>query len=692
MKYASLIFIAVLLNLTKLQAQVTLYIPPFASLRIDTTIWEVPLCEPSFINVWQFPDRNVNVFLRNKMSKKTISFKPGFFRSYQSRSEFEKNKKPTVLDGIFADFDKPSKFFFYVDSMSFLSVSFDLADPHFVEENLQVLGGLKQMDVHEFDSMAGYPLSPNCNEDSLKSLRLKQIARFIKADLSITPESVKKMLLRDKEIGFTFIQWQREMSRIGRLDAPECEAVFMQSEKFVLRKKAFGWMMKFNSDFHIDDREERESILKRYARLNYGARASVQHVWQNEFFFWIFPDENIISVRAYHSDNEHCVSHKVDVPMGSRKLVDASERVLRNLTFCIDMYSLEKEILVMNLLKCDTNGDRLFNQFSDRYLLCSDCSMNEPVHFVSPTFSSGDLFVEGCYDGMSEEEFSYLAERTMSGKPLDENGGRSLIMAVSPESRNLSAYNSKLRVYRTPMIVADYNKNGYAEFIDVYIRNGTIIYCTFYELTDQTVVNINPTTEMQNALYRHRVVKEFLQHSTFQDLITADEVLESQLATLNFKNIEQGKWHHLSKSFLDGDGVSIATTSASSAVITSGDYGYGVGNSRQTYSTFDDEGDIKFSENCAWEYPGGIRALTADIKQKMPNSVVAELKSEWDVKIGFEVENGKMKVTYIKGKNKSYNELVPALNKNLWDLKLFQCNSFLNGYTEIKYVVEVNLD
>lgn len=523
MKKLILIFAVMLMSMIA-AAQTDCYILGGGHFKPDTAVWSFNSSTPSLLRAAGYFN-NQSDTIKHKKEKMWIAFEPVFFPADSGKVMLEQlTAYPLVYSKIYK-IGYTGAYYAYIfptSSTSLLRLNFFIGTQGLDHPDLVALfETLTPMSSAAMDHLAGYPLAEKVNSDSLFQMRKKEFEQYYRGDLNTV--YAEHLYLLDQYIDFSFSKWEAAMAKDAVKDYSDCE---MALSRRIATPANIAWLSMF-SPKSVNFNDGLKDLRKKFHRLPQGRHeifgATEGDGERGEVFISYPQVGEEIKFHSFQIVDNGCVESSFTLKPG----VHYTDELFLANPFFEEEGRLNTEICEVNEWVENTEflfelkRDTLIEQaasftFSDYYLLSADHYSEKPISFKSPVMKGVTLFMEAVLD----ESYS----RTYRSAVREYLSGEVNIIDIPVEFR-VKAYHTDYRenvpvaqrMYRSPILITDLNKNGMLEYLDVFIQSGGIVQTTIYEKDSLRIRPIVMTGDMMKELYQIPLLQGLMILSTQPD-------------------------------------------------------------------------------------------------------------------------------------------------------------------------------
>ncbi len=484
----------------------TFYALPVARMQLDTTVWRFNSYAPNFMQLSGY-FLNQKQLLEHKQLGLKFSVEAVPWDSTQhfakSSNDFQSkllcNDKVLHIGGY-----SINVFLFDTGKQYSIIVRLENANINADWEALmsELLAALEILLPEQMDAIAGYPLAKNTDRAALSLARKKELKEVLGTTDNMMLDNV---LLNDLDLDFTFKRYTELWNKDQRMDYTNCEIVAQQ------RLNAGSVDLKWVSNF-IDMKEMSWKIVdpdlimdkRQMEDKDRRIRVKLYNDKDNDGALFTLLMEPIMEVHGFNIDQQgncHESILKLDVQAygykynKSIKLQAAHDGWINDEALNIKPYEKEGKTVVISETKNALVDGVIINDFANIHLMSYEVVMDAPIAFAAPAgYAKNELLlqmVNGEEDKRILEaiqlikaklDFSYLRYYPLKAVYLELDR-----RAVQNRQQNILPLK---RIYRTFVMVSDFNKNGAVEYFVCYAQNGQIVFADMYEDIGDKMVHV----------------------------------------------------------------------------------------------------------------------------------------------------------------------------------------------------------
>jgi len=304
---------------------------------------------------------------------------------------------------------------------------------------------------------------------------------------------------------------------------------------------------------------------------------------------------------------------------------------------------------IVELNNEELSGETKCRSFSTRYLMSTSVPLEKPIEFGFPDSDKGWQIIFDC--DYSDNQKEYLIDATGAFE-LGASANIVLPNECSVEYstcsiKDLSSsteINPNGRMYRTPLLYGDFNKNGQLEFVNMFIQSGGIVFTEIYEKDSVTIKPIPCTLEMKRELMALPIIQNILLMSSTLKLTDLGRESGIRFIDANEEIVATEE-----AAYYDGDYYGIEAVEPPPYAEEEGFYSVYGGGRSLTY--------IESGVEVKAEFPGGEKALKKYIKKNLNYPFRKKRKEDIVVKVTLKITTeGKVEITYASATSTPYQE------------------------------------
>jgi hypothetical protein len=494
------------------------YMAPAFQIELDDTEWTFDTNAPSFWMINGYLKFTGSTFVHRptglKLTLKALRL-PEPFRLAQLDSLEDKSvhKEYKNLYSVYNAeyYERSYQLYFEEGYVVDLACNKKMSDPDY--------DGLIKTFVDEFtcigasalDRIAGYPLSPSANEDSLRTLRRN--ALFNQRPELRDKAYIDHYVLIDKTEQFTFTRWEKEMMKESfMLYTPEEMAL---ADGQVSVPENVEWLMPFMPNHHFNLSADSYKSLRRYIhrmypemdysveRINRKDRKGVSFLIHNEdtarfFVVHRHPKTKAITSYSYTIARNANMGYEGAVMSGGKpnpKIWSMIPIDYKGLTFLVEE-------------KTSSNTASSAGNLTKLSLHSAAFEMAKPIEFEQP--KTGKDYEHAFYYEENGDRISKALEALQSGN-TDRTDKDIHHMAVL-YSRSESPLVPDACIIKGPIILTDYDNDQDPELSVIYVSAGKILQLETYELQSEGIVKVANAT-MWPIIKKRKLVYQLLSFS-----------------------------------------------------------------------------------------------------------------------------------------------------------------------------------
>lgn len=509
-------------------AQIDYYLQPCAKLKVDTAVWQCNPFNPSFLStVGYFSDQRDS--LVHKTNGTILYFSPVFFSHWIVNPDGIRSKPILMFNKLImsTNYSMRQTLFFEGDTLTGVEVrsNIPLADLALNTDAQKLLETITYVDAKEIDKAAGYPLPASANQDSLFDRRKKEFERYSRR--SKEGHYAEHLYTMDQQIQFTFERWKKDRSKDARMDYSECELGL--AEGGIALPANVEWLSFFTNehlnisnldnhylrDFYRDKREEGtpKTYVEKLSR-SYNKKGIA---------FALYTDEGEeVTIKSFvKKEGGECGECTVHLSSNliegytSNRIPIMKDRSMNKKIF--RYYPVDNQFNEF-ILELKSNRPKMVDclGFTRKIIMSTALHLENPIELTGPPNASDfQLFVESEFPDRDKEELiqliSAFSMKKTSTIPQPENFITSYSYCKKDQlEQNVSP---QKRLYRSPLLIGDFNTNGRIDFVDIYISSGEIVWIDYFERDSVGIHKLKPTPQALRALQTLPVVQGLLVYS-----------------------------------------------------------------------------------------------------------------------------------------------------------------------------------
>ncbi|MEN9639829.1 MAG: hypothetical protein RLZZ262_1698 [Bacteroidota bacterium] len=518
-KYFLLNIIGILIAHLGLHAEHRMgYVAPAFQIELDDTEWTFDTNAPTFwmINGYlkfkasSFVHRPTGLKLTVKALRLPEPFRLDHLDSLEGKSVHKEYKNLySVYNAEY--YERSYQLLFEEGYMVDLTCNKKMYDPQYDGLIKSFVDRFMCIGASALDRIAGYPLSPSANEDSLRNTR--RSAFFNQRPDLLDKVYIDHYVLVDKTEQFTFTRWEKEMMKESfMLYTPEEMAL---ADGQVSVPENVQWLMLFMPNHHFNLSPDSHKSLRRYIhrmypeidysveRINRIDRKGVSFLIHNEdtarfFVVHRHPKTNTITSYSYTIARNENMGYEGAVMTGGKpnpKIWSMMPIDYKGLTFLVE----EK-----------TSGitTSSVGNFPKLSLHSAAYEMAKPIEFEQP--KTGKDYAHAFYYEENGGRISKALEAMQSGN-TDRTDKDIHHMAVM-YSRSESPVVPDACIIKGPIILTDYDNDQDPELSVIYVSAGKILQLETYELQSEGIVKVANAT-MWPIIKKRKLVYQLLSFS-----------------------------------------------------------------------------------------------------------------------------------------------------------------------------------
>ncbi|MFN0033009.1 MAG: hypothetical protein ACKVOR_12690 [Flavobacteriales bacterium] len=517
----------------------TLYLPPVAKVQLDTTVWSFDTTPPDYFQMCNYlSGQRPSVVNKKDGYRIELRLECVGREAILEAKERAKRRNGLSADGRIIQIKGEGTMTVLLDEdfMLLIYISQVRVSGTVQPGVEEIANNVQYVTPAQMDALAGYPLPANTDKGKLIAQRKAEMAAYVKPKKDIYMDH---LLLLDLQKQFTFKKYVQLLKRDVNVDYSDCELAFAcEAEQYT---EDMLWLNTFlqakNEKANILDDDLLIETYRKHTGNDRARASAISSRSKGDGLIMVYINEPSVTLEActraadgnYKTYSETLLPEAYTRHYNGYSLQQYSDDERLDAE-AIDLSSLDHSNHTLtfmrqnNKLQMDGQRQVLVSEYPDLYMLSAEYQLDSVIRFtVPPLVSKCDvLFQCHAHDRFSSNVLAQI--RTSKGKKAIDysryDGIPSFLIydrrknqpAITSDTEDTPIPANK-RLYRSHVLVSDFNMNGEPEYFLCYAQNGRIVFADMYEAKGTSLSKVKNAEQYFDDMLQIPIVSDLTERS-----------------------------------------------------------------------------------------------------------------------------------------------------------------------------------